>query len=115
MKVVLSQLQQLPSWEQGEPLAVLLHEWIDARLPQWQDDFVQDLSHISTAAVYAGNIRVEQVVFLQDNLYRCDYAYDWQIGWTCSGTQEAGRVQEKVRFRVLPQGELQFQFLKLEL
>lgn len=87
---------------------------IQQALADMENAFVQDLSHISTAANYAGNMAVEQVVYLKEKLFRCDYAYDWAIGWTCSGTQEAGRIKEKVRFVFDPEtGEVEFKFLQL--
>lgn len=78
-------------------------------------EMVQDMTHISQAAVFSGNLTVDAVEYLKDSLFRCDYSYDWQIGWTCSGTQEAGRVNEKVRFSLEPDGTLKFKFLKLDL
>lgn len=81
---------------------------------QLEAEMVQDMTHISQAAVYAGNLTVDDVVYVKDNLFRCDYSYDWQIGWTCSGTQEEGRVKEKVRFSLEPDGTLKFKFLKLD-
>lgn len=102
--------QALP---QHEAACGALKALIDRHIEAMQDDFVQDLNHISTAAVYAGSLAVDEVVHLRDNLYRCDYSYDWQIAWTCSGTQEAGRVKEKVRFSV-DGDSLDFKFLKLE-
>lgn len=80
-----------------------------------EKEMVQDLSHISQAAVFSGNLTIDAVSYLKDSLFRCDYSYDWQIGWTCSGTQEAGRVNEKVRFSLEPDGTLIFKFLKLDI
>lgn len=92
-----------------------LQSTISTLLDQYQDDFIQDLSHISTAANFSGDMQVDKVEYLKDNLYRCDYSYNWSIAWTCSGTQEAGRVNEKVRFLFDPEaGTLQFKFLKLD-
>lgn len=99
---------------QHEAACSVLKALIDKHIESMQDAFVQDLNHISTAAVYAGNLAVDEVVHLRDNLYRCDYSYDWHIAWTCSGTQEAGRVREKVRFNV-DGDRLDFKFLKLEI
>lgn len=76
------------------------------------EEFVQDLSHISEAAIYEGNIAIDVIEHLSDDLYRCVYSYDWAIAWTCSGTQEAGRVQEKVRFMVDSDGVAHFKFLQ---
>lgn len=100
---------------QGEALAALLKTVLSENLSELESDFVQDLSHISQAASFAGEMTIDAVVHLKDNLYRCDYSYNWQIAWTCSGTQEAGRVKEKVRFTVLDDGEVEFKFLKLDL
>ncbi|WP_178861626.1 hypothetical protein [Thiomicrorhabdus cannonii] len=108
------QFADMPVLPSGESACTLLKSLIDAHIQTMQDDFVQDLSHISSAAVYAGNLAVDEVVHLRDNLYRCDYSYDWHIAWTCSGTQEAGRVKEKVRFSVAGD-EIDFKFLKLDL
>jgi len=86
---------------------------LNNHIANYSDDFVQDMSHISQAAHYAGNMLVDNVVHIKDNVFRCDYSYDWAIGWTCSGTQEAGRVKEKVRFSLNEYGELEFKFLQL--
>lgn len=112
MKLTLTELEN-QSFENGEALASKLMVLLNQQITNYSDDFVQDMSHISQAAIYDGNILVDQVIFLKDNLYRCDYSYDWVIGWTCSGTQEAGRVKEKVRFVVNDNGECQFKFLTL--
>lgn len=95
-------------------LETVLMTLLNKHIEDYSDDFVQDMSHISQAANYAGNIKVDDVVHLKDNLYRCDYSYDWAIAWTCSGTQEAGRVKEKVRFTLEADGQLHFKFLKLD-
>ena len=100
---------------QGETLSELLKIVLSENLSELESDFVQDLSHISQAASFAGEMTIDSVVHLKDNLYRCDYSYNWQIAWTCSGTQEAGRVKEKVRFTVSDDGEIEFKFLKLDL
>lgn len=92
----------------------LIRQALNQQSALFEDALIQDLSHISTAAIYAGNLRVDGVVHLKENLYRCEYSYDWQIGWTCSGTQEAGRVHEKVRFTLNEVGQLTFKFLKLD-
>ena len=103
-----------PKMEHGEALAEVLQSKLNPLIGDYSEAFVQDLSHISQAANYAGNLAVDQVEYLKNNLYRCDYSYDWSIAWTCSGTQDAGRVQEKVRFTVAEDGTLQFQFLKFD-
>jgi hypothetical protein len=100
--------------EHGDDLAEVLKRLINEKIAAYSDEFVQDMSHISLAANYAGNIVVDDVVYLKDDLYRCDYGYDWAIGWTCSGTQESGRANEKVRFTVNENGGVLFKFLKLE-
>lgn len=87
---------------------------LNSVIEQYSDEFVQDMSHISQAANYAGNIKVDEVMHIKENLYRCDYSYDWAIAWTCSGTQEAGRVKEKVRFTIEEGNVFTFKFLKLE-
>ena len=99
---------------QGETLSELLKIVLSENLSELESDFVQDLSHISQAASFVGEMTIDSVVHLKDNLYRCDYSYNWQIAWTCSGTQEAGRVKEKVRFTVSDDGEIEFKFLKLD-
>ncbi|MDG6772795.1 hypothetical protein QCB45_00450 [Thiomicrorhabdus sp. ZW0627] len=114
MKVVFAELAN-SGMVQGEALAETLKNSIESHLSELQSEFVQDMSHISQAASFAGNMTVDDVVYLKDNLYRCDYSYDWQIAWTCSGTQESGRVKEKVRFTVDDNGELHFKFLKLDI
>lgn len=114
MKATLKELASVHP-DNGEERANQLKVIIASHLPEWQEEFLQDLSHISEAAVFSGNMQVDQVEHLKDNLYRCDYAYDWQIAWTCSGTQEAGRVNEKVRFVVNEPDEIEFKFLKLDL
>ena len=112
MKLTLTELAN-QSFENGDELASELTVMLNEHIADYGDDFVQDMSHISQAAIYDGNILVDQVIFLKENLYRCDYSYDWVIGWTCSGTQEAGRVKEKVRFIVNDNGECEFKFLTL--
>jgi hypothetical protein len=92
----------------------LITQALNQQSTQFEQALIQDLSHISTAAIYAGNLVVDAVVHLKGDLYRCEYSYDWQIGWTCSGTQEAGRVREKVRFTLNETGRLSFKFLKLD-
>ncbi len=114
MKLILSELANIEI-SNGTELAGLLKTKLNSVVENYSDDFVQDLSHISQAANYSGNIQIDAVECLKDNLYRCDYSYDWAIAWTCSGTQESGRVSEKVRFTLDDNGELDFKFLKLEL
>ncbi len=114
MKLTLAELSGV-NVEHGQALADGLKESLNSVIGDYTDDFVQDMSHISQAANYNGNIAVDEVAYLKDNLYRCDYSYDWTIAWTCSGTQEAGRVKEKVRFTVEDNGELTFKFLKLDI
>lgn len=113
MKKQFSQLAS-ETMEHGDALAMKLQTLIQSVMPEMEQEFVQDLSHISTAAVYSGNMAVDRIEHLRDNLYRCDYSYDWQIAWTCSGTQEAGRVTEKVRFTLNDGGEVEFKFLKFD-
>lgn len=113
MKIVINELAD-SGLAQGAELSIVLQNAINERIAQHSDEFVQDMSHISTAATYAGNITVDQVEYLKENLYRCDYSYDWAIAWTCSGTQEAGRVKEKVRFTLSDNGELEFKFLRFD-
>lgn len=113
----------LSSSEQAEYVSSLLNklkscitnQLAEMEKSRLEAEMVQDMSHISQAAVFAGNLTVDDVTYIKDNLFRCDYSYDWQIGWTCSGTQEAGRVNEKVRFSLESDGSLKFKFLKLEL
>lgn len=113
MKKLFVELQDGPI-EQGSVMTERLKALIIKSLPEFNQAFVQDLSHISQAAGYAGDMTIDKVVHLKDNLYRCDYSYSWQIAWTCSGTQEAGRVTEKVRFTLDDKGEVTFKFLKLD-
>jgi len=112
MKTTFSQLAENPI-VQGEALTQPLAEMINQNIEKWSDDFVQDMRHISESATYDGNIAVDQVSYLKENLYRCDYSYDWTIAWNCSGIQDSGRVNEKVRFTVDASGEVEFKFLKL--
>jgi hypothetical protein len=104
------QLSQLTTEEQCESLVSKINNVIN----DYAIEFVQDLTHISMAANFSGNLSVLRVECLKDNLFRCHYGYDWSIAWTCSGTQESGRVEEKVRFTVNPDGVLDFKFLKLD-
>lgn len=113
MKVHFPQLAQAEP-EHSDEMTGRLKDLISQQLPSLESEFVQDLSHISQFAGYAGNMTVDQVEYLKDNLYRCDYSYDWQISWTCAGTQESGRAKEKVRFTLTPDGEVTFKFLKLD-
>lgn len=113
MKITLSQLEnatlKLSSEDEN-----LLQKTISEVLPDFEEEFVQDLTHVSPAAAYKGNMTIDRIEHLKDNLYRCEYSYDWEIAWTCSGTQEAGREKEKVRFTVNNESELDFKFLKLD-
>ncbi|WP_029407735.1 hypothetical protein [Thiomicrorhabdus sp. Milos-T2] len=113
MKIILSDLVGL-TLDNDDANTSQIQKVLNACIEDYADDFVQDMSHISQAANYSGNIKVDEIVHLKDNLYRCDYSYDWAIAWTCSGVQEGGRVKEKVRFTLEPSGELQFKFLKLD-
>ncbi|MBN2865830.1 MAG: hypothetical protein JXK16_07470 [Thiotrichales bacterium] len=113
MKKHFTALQNMAN-QQGEAFSSVLKTVLTENLSELETAFVQDLSHISQAASFAGEMTIDAVVFLKDNLYRCDYSYNWQIAWTCSGTQEAGRVKEKVRFTVADDGEIEFKFLKLD-
>lgn len=96
---------------------------LNAKLDELEPKFIQDLSHINPAARYAGEMKVDEVEFLKSvktrsdsetYLFRCHYSYNWEIGWTCSGTSESGRVHEKVRVQLAPNGELEILFLKLD-
>lgn len=113
MNIVLSDLAEL-SLDNGVANTLQIKKTLNSCIENYAEDFVQDMSHISQAANYSGNIQVDEILHLKDNLYRCDYSYDWSIAWTCSGVQEGGRVKEKVRFTLEPNGELQFRFLKLD-
>ncbi|WP_321323809.1 hypothetical protein [Thiomicrorhabdus sp.] len=113
MKIIIADLAGLVSL-QNEENTLKIKDSLNQCIENYSDDFVQDMSHISQAANYTGNMRVDAVIHIKDNLYRCDYSYDWAIAWTCSGTQEAGRVKEKVRFTLSPNGELEFKFLKFD-
>lgn len=114
MNIIIEELAGLVDFE-SESTSGVIKSALSKCIDHYSDDFVQDMTHISLAANYAGNIEVDAIIHVKDNLFRCDYSYDWAIGWTCSGTQEAGRIQEKVRFRLSPKGELEFKFLKLEI
>ena len=114
MKIIIADLAGLVGLP-NETISQKLKDSLSSCIKNYSEDFVQDMSHISQAANYAGNIAVDEIVHLKDNLYRCDYSYDWAIAWTCSGTQEAGRVKEKVRFTVNDNGELDFKFLQLDM
>lgn len=113
MKIIISELAGLVNL-QDEAVLLQIKTLLNQQIANYSDDFVQDMSHISQAAHYEGNMLVDHIEYLKDNLFRCDYSYDWAIGWTCSGTQEAGRVNEKVRFSLSENGELHFKFLKLD-
>lgn len=113
MKVQFPQMAQT-DLEHSAETAERLQALITEQLPSLESEFVQDLSHISQFAGYGGNMTVDQVEYLKDNLYRCEYSYDWQISWTCAGTQESGRAKEKVRFTLTPDGEVTFKFLKFD-
>ena len=113
MKTVFSELQGA-SIKNGEQVTEQLKSILTQQLPELEHAFIQDLSHISQAAIYSGNMTIDAVIHIKDHLYRCDYSYAWQIAWTCSGTQESGRVKEKIRFTLGDNGEIAFRFLKLE-
>jgi len=113
MQIQFEELKEVK--QQGVENTALLQQVLTAHLPELEKEFVQDLSHISDAARYTGDMQIDNIVYLKDNLYRCDYSYQWDIAWTCSGTQESGRAKEKVRFTLEPSGLLMFKFLKLEL
>jgi len=97
-----------------EQRVLTLRQSIRPLLERYQDEFLTDISHISTAAVFDGGMQLEGVEHLKDNLYRLDYSYLWSIAWTCSGVQEGGRVKEKVRFSVEDDGMLSFKFLRFD-
>ncbi|MEA3404564.1 MAG: hypothetical protein U9R28_02355 [Pseudomonadota bacterium] len=113
MKVTFAELQGSVI-EHGAEMAKQLKIVIGSHLSEIEKELVQDMSHISQAASFAGDMTVDDVIYLKDNLYRCDYSYNWQIAWTCSGTQEAGRTKEKVRFILGDDGGIEFKFLKLD-
>ena len=113
LKIIIADLAGLVGLT-PEVITPKLKASLSACIESYSDAFVQDMSHISQAANYAGNLEVDSIVHLKESLYRCEYSYDWAIGWTCSGTQEAGRVKEKVRFTLNENGELDFKFLKLD-
>lgn len=115
MKLIFADLVQAEA-EHGDVLATKLQHKLNQVIDTHAEDFVQDLSHLSMAARYAGNMQVDQVLYLQGDCYRCDYHYDWSIAWTCSGTQdESGQVSEKVRFNFdLTTAEANFKFLKFD-
>jgi len=113
MKIQFPELQG-KSITHGEAMAESLKSVMALHLTEVEQSFVQDLSHISQAAIFSGGMTVDEVIYIKDNLYRCDYSYNWQIAWTCSGTKEAGRVKEKVRFTVGDNGDIEFKFLKLD-
>ncbi|GAB6070060.1 hypothetical protein JCM30760_11570 [Thiomicrorhabdus hydrogeniphila] len=113
MKIIITELAGLVNL-QDRSVLLQIQEQLNQHITHYSDDFVQDMSHISQAAHYEGNMLVDHIEYIKDNIFRCDYSYDWAIGWTCSGTQEAGRVKEKVRFSLSENGELDFKFLKLD-
>ena len=112
MKFIFTELVESPLI-QGAQACHKLAEVLNSQRAVLEDVFIQDLSHISAAAKYNGGLQIDAVTHLKDRLYRCDYSYDWDIAWTCSGTQESGRVSEKVRFTVDEDGVLTFKFLNL--
>lgn len=87
---------------------------LSSNLSSMESEFVQDMSHISPAAGYKGNMTIDNIEHIRDDLFRCEYSYEWEIAWTCSGTQENGRVTEKVRFTVSATGNVEFKFLKFD-
>lgn len=113
MKATFEELQDI-AIQHNDEMAMQLKTVIHSHLSDMEEAFIQDMSHISQAANFAGEMAVDDVIYLKDNLYRCDYSYGWQIAWTCSGTQESGRTKEKVRFTLADDGEIEFKFLKLD-
>lgn len=119
---------QLNRTNEADPELLIpwLRSNLSERLSQLEPHFIQDLSHINPAARYAGEMRIDDVEFLKTvempmetgnapvHLFRCHYSYQWDIGWTCSGTSENGRVHEKVRMRLAPDGTLECLFLKFD-
>ncbi|BBP43827.1 hypothetical protein [Thiosulfativibrio zosterae] len=113
MKFIFESLVEAPV-QQGPEMSEILAKVFTQHLATLEDSLIQDLRHISDAAKYNGGLQIDAVTHLKDNLYRCDYSYDWDIAWTCSGTQESGRVSEKVRFTLDEEGVVTFKFLTLD-
>lgn len=115
MQLILADIAGIASTDNSaQDTAVKMTQALNRVIENYADDFVQDMTHISEAANYAGNINVDAVTHIKENVFRCEYSYDWTIAWTCSGLDESGRVSEKVRFTLNENGVLEFQFLNFD-
>jgi hypothetical protein len=105
---------QLSRSEQIESLKV----FISGYMVNHPDVFEVDISHISTAAVFDGGLQLDDIEWIKEDLFRLHYHYNWSIAWTCSGVQEGGQINEKVRFSVsvvdTETVSINFKFLVLE-
>ncbi|MGC9386892.1 MAG: hypothetical protein ACP5D0_08100 [Hydrogenovibrio sp.] len=110
MKIIITELAGLtPGEEHNDTLLACLTE----RLPELEQDLVQDLSHISHFAHYAGGMVLDAVIYQNDNLYRLDYHYPWEINWSCADQMAQGVMNDKVRFTLTEDGEVHFKWLTL--
>ena len=74
----------------------------------------QDLSHISHFANPTGDIHLDQVERVKDNLFILHYRLGWQINYSCADQTESGELKEKLRFTLDPDGTVSFKILKLD-
>ena len=74
----------------------------------------QDLSHISHFANPTGEIHLDQVEKVKDNLFILHYRFGWQINYSCADQTESGELKEKLRFTLDPDGTVTFKILKLD-
>lgn len=113
MKVIFPELEGR-TFVQGAELEAELLETIRTHLPEIDHELVQDLSHISHFANYVGGMTAETVTYQKDNLYKLDYTYKWEINWSCADQMEEGVINDKIRFTLADNGEVEFKILKLD-
>lgn len=74
----------------------------------------QDLSHISHFANPTGEIQIESIERVKENLFILHYQLGWQINYSCADQTESGQQKEKLRFTLAPDGRVTFKVLKFD-
>jgi len=75
----------------------------------------QDLSHISHFANPTGNIQIDGIERVKENLFILHYQLGWQINYSCADHTENGQLTEKLRFTLSTEGCVTFKVLKMDI
>lgn len=90
-----------------------LLEFLKQQPPEFQEKFIPNLDHIDSRALNDNGITVLSVTHLKDNQYSMSYQYDWFVFSGCTDTDLSETETNKVSFKVLEDGSLEFDLTAL--